>query len=385
MWADDRRSRWPVDELTLLRTAVDQTGLEDFGDDSFREGLGILVSSLRDEAQLNPRGEEFFRQRIVGHLTQRLQVEDWYRRHPEIEDVPIVGPLIGLGLPRTGSTALSMLLAQDPEIRFLRRWESAQPCPPPSTVRGADPRRGGDADQMVGTRRHVPGDVDGPMECHELMSLDFKAHIFLALAKVPSYASWLVERADLTATFSYQRRVLRLLQWGEPARTWRLKCPSHVLFLDSLDQVFPDARFVMTHRDPTDVLLSVANLYADIIGTFTDQLDRPAIGALNVDHWSLGMQRVLEFRADGNDDRFYDIDFTTMQSDPIGEVKRLYAWLGSPVSTEFEDQMQSWWSHAQAEREPSSHADAADFGLDLDAVRPLFADYVARAARWTAR
>ena len=120
----------------VVGAAVAQTGLDDFGDDFFREGLEILLKSLRDEARLNARGEAFIYPRIVGHLAQRLQVEDWYRRHPEIDDVPIEPPLIGLGLPRTGSTALSMLLAQDPNVRYLRRWESSQPCPPPSTVAG---------------------------------------------------------------------------------------------------------------------------------------------------------------------------------------------------------------------------------------------------------
>ena len=129
-----------------------QTGLTDFGDDSFREGLEILLSSLRDEARLNDRGEAFMHQRIVGHLSQRLQVEDWYRRHPEIDDVPITAPLIGLGLPRTGSTALSMLLAQDPDVRYLRRWESSQPCPPPSTVQG--PTR---ASRLTRARWSAPG------------------------------------------------------------------------------------------------------------------------------------------------------------------------------------------------------------------------------------
>src|SRR6478609_4197233 len=100
----------------ILEGATAQTGLNDFGDDSFREGLEILLASLRDEARLNARGDEFIHQRIVGYLGQRLQVENWYRRHPDIDEVPIGAPLIGLGLPRTGSTALSLLLAQDPDV-----------------------------------------------------------------------------------------------------------------------------------------------------------------------------------------------------------------------------------------------------------------------------
>jgi hypothetical protein len=307
----------------VMGDASAQTGLTDFGADSFREGLDILLSSLQDEARLHDHGRAFLHQRIVGYLSQRLQVEDWYRRHPEIDDVPIMAPLIGLGLPRTGSTALSMLLAQDPDVRYLRRWESSQPCPPPSTVQGVDPRIPAGKGEMVGTRYHVPADTHGPMECHELMALYFKSHLFQSFAEIPSYSRWLVDGADLTSTYRYQRRVMKLLQWGEPQRPWRLKCPSHVLWLDDLDTVFPDARFVMTHRDPTDVILSVADLYADIIGSFSAEIDRPYIGRLNVEHWSLGMERALQFRADGAEDRFYDIDFRAMQADPIGEVTGL--------------------------------------------------------------
>ena len=129
------------------------------------------------------------------------------------------------------------------------------------------------------------------------MALDFKSHIFQSFAQIPTYSTWLVEKADLEPTLAYQRKVMKLLQWGEPTKEWRLKCPSHVLWLDAVDAAFPDARYVMTHRDPTDVILSVADLYADIIGSFTDHIDRPYIGRLNVEHWTLGMDRALEFRA----------------------------------------------------------------------------------------
>jgi hypothetical protein len=367
----------------IEEAAVAQTGLTDFGDDSYREGLGILLASLQDEARLNDRGEAFLYPRIVGYLGQRLQVEDWYRRHPEIDEVPIEEPLIGLGLPRTGSTALSMLLAQDPNVRYLRRWESAQPCPPPSTVKGDDPRIPPDDGEMVGTRRHVPADIHGPMECHDLMALSFATHLFQSFAQVPTYSEWLIEKADLRSTLQYQRRVMKLLQWGEPLKPWRLKCPSHVLWLDAVDAAFSDAKYVMTHRDPTDVILSVAELYADIIGSFTNDIDRPYIGRLNVEHWSLGMDRALAFRSGEAGKRFYDIDFRAMQTDPIGEVKGLYAWLGEPGGDEFETRMRNWWTKAATEREPSQRADPVEFGIDLDQLRPLFADYVEDARRWT--
>src|SRR5215510_11863269 len=186
-----------------MAEAVAQTGLDDFGDDAFREGLEILVRALGDEARLNAAGEGFIYPRITGYLGQRLQVEDWYRRHPEMGDERIEAPLIGLSLPRTGSTALSFLLAQDPDIRYLHMWESATPCPPPSRVAGDDPRlpEGWSNQQRIGTRDHVP-----------------------------SYANWLLD-ADLQSAYDYELRVLKLLQWGQPTRPWRLKTPMHMLYL----------------------------------------------------------------------------------------------------------------------------------------------------------
>jgi hypothetical protein len=363
---------------------MSDTGLDDFGDDAFREGLEILIRSLCREARLNARGEAYIYPRIGQHLRQRLQVEDWYRRHPEIDTVPLAAPLFGLGLPRTGSTALSFLLAQDPRIRYLRSWEAAQPCPPPSTVHAADPRIPSELQEVqAGSRRHVPADPRGPMECLDLMALDFTSQIFQAFAHIPTYSDWLVNNADFTSTYRYQRRVLKLLQWGEATRPWRLKSPAHVLSLEYLDRVFPDARFVMTHRDPTDVLLSVADVYADIVGGFSDHVDRHYLGALNVEQWSVGMERACTFRAGGANHRFFDIDFRAMTSDPVGEVRRLYAWLGEPVSADFEDGMRRWWVHNAAHREPSTHADPEQFGLDLDRIRPLFARYVACAQQWT--
>jgi hypothetical protein len=157
-----------------------------------------------------------------------------------------------------------------------------------------------------------------------------------------------------------------------------------MLWIDYLVRVFPDARFVMTHRDPTDVLLSVSDVYADIMGMFTDDLDLKYIGRLNVEQWSTAIDRVIKFRENGGGDRFYDIDFRAMQADPVGEVRGLYAWLGEPVTREFESRMQRWWKQNAANREPTRHSDPATFGLDLELVRPLFSEYVSRSARWTA-
>ena len=320
----------------LMDAAVAETGLDDFGDDSFREGLEILVRGVADEARLNAAGEGYLYPRITGYLAQRLQVEDWYRRHPEIGDERVAAPLIGLSLPRTGSTALSFLLAQDPDIRYLHMWESATPCPPPSTVVGDDPRvpEGWGPGRRSARATTYPPTSRGRSSastCSRSTSSRRCSSRSRRSRRTPTGCSKPTSRRRTSTSC----RVLKLLQWGQPTRPWRLKTPMHMLYLPYLDAVFPDARFVVTHRDPTDVMLSVCDVYADICGTFTDDLDRKFIGELNVKQWSLATDRALAFRQAGNDDRFYDIDFRAMQADPIGEVRGLYEWLGEPVSDEF--------------------------------------------------
>jgi len=368
----------------LIEVAKSETGLSEFGGDSFREGLEILVNSLNSEACLTATGEAYLRGQIVNLLSQRLQVEDWYRRHPEIEAVELGEPLFGVSLPRTGSTALSFLLSSDPGIRYLRVWESGNPCPPPSTVEGPDPRREEFARRMgqVATPARTPSGIDGAMECQELMALDFRSQQFQAFAKIPSYSNWMRD-ADLTSTYLYERRVVKLLQWGEPRKPWRLKAPTHMLYMDYLDNAFPEAKFVMTHRDPTDVILSVDSLYAEYTATMSEKVDHLYIGELNRNDWTAAMNRLIEFREKpGNNERFYDIHFRAMHDDPIGEVRGLYDWLGQDVSPEFADAMDAWWKQNEEERERYEKPDPSVFGIDFDRVREDFAPYLARMDKW---
>lgn len=368
----------------LMDAARHEAGLDNFGEDSFREGLEVLCGSVEREARLNATGEHAMRALILRYLRQRLEVEEWYCLHPETEDRPLEAPLFGVSLPRTGSTALSFLLSSDPGIRYLRQWESAQPFPPPSTVTGPDPRRGAPSTfdgSSETASRWTPSGIDGAYECLDLMGLDFRSQMFIAYAQIPTYHDWLLA-ADLTSTYAYERRILKMLQWGEELRPWRLKTPMHILYMDHLDKVFPDARFVMTHRDPTDVILSVATIYAELQGMFSDHADPKYAGEENTSMWSEGMNRLIAFRdKPGNDERFYDIHFRAMQDDPIAEVRGLYAWLGEEVTPAFEAGMKAFWEENEA-RERYEKPDPAVFGLDYDDVRKRFAPYLERMERW---
>ncbi|TAL00575.1 MAG: sulfotransferase [Rhodospirillaceae bacterium] len=370
----------------LMRRAQDVVSLEDFGDESFREGLRILVNAADAEGRLSERGREAFDAQLVELLTCRLQVEDWYRRHPEIDDQEIVAPLIGLGLPRTGSTALSGMLGEDPAVRFIRNWESLAPCPPPETAtEHSDPRIAQAEQKMLWRdkmfprmKMMVPGNATSPTECQSYMGYDFKSQLFQAMAQVPSYSDWLNHKADLVPTYRYVKRVLKLLQWRCPPRRWRLKNPSHIVFIDALAKVFPDARYWMTHRDVASVIPSAADLYFELVSAFSDDVDKAYLGELNTSTWELGMRRLIAFRDSGDDARFFDIHFEPFQKDPFPILQRLYDFLGEEFTAEARTRMEAWRRDTPREMHGSHRYDPADFGLDPAVLRERFRFYSER-------
>ncbi len=369
----------------LMAQARQQTGLADFGEDTFQEGLERLTAALDREARLNDLGRGAMDSQIVDLLSQRLQVEDWYSRHPEIDEGEIRAPLIGLGLPRTGSTALAHLLGEDPAVRSIATWESMRPCPPPdaATLKG-DPRIAKAEESMERRARlfprmtaMLPSTATSPTECQLFMGYDFKSQLFQAFAHIPSYVEWLNVTADLVPTYGYVKRVLKLLQWRCPPDRWRLKNPAHSLFIGALNKVFPDARFVMTHRDVAAVIPSVADLYMELRTAYSDDVDLPAIGQEASDFCALGMERMIAFRDGGQEGRFFDIQFAPFQEDPLPIIGDLYGFLGEELTPQTRARMEVW-RRCTPRDAGYRRTDMARFGLDADALRQRFQFYLDR-------
>lgn len=367
----------------LIQRAKDATGLEHFGEDSFREGLEMLVLSADREARHNDSGRMMLEGMIADLLAKRLHVEDWYRCHPEIDEQEIVAPLMVLGLPRTGSTALHCLLAEDPDVRVIRNWEGMNPTPPPEfATRHNDPRIAimqGHMDRRAAVtprmQQMVPSSATSPVEDQLLMGHDFKSQIFQASNRIPSYVEWLNHKADLVPTFAYVKRVLKLLQWRCPPTRWRLKSPSYSLFIGALDQVFPDARYCMTHRDVGSVIPSVADLYFEMGRITTDAPDKAWMGAVNVESCELGMRRMIAFRDAGHDHRFFDIHFAPFQQDPFPTMAALYDFLGEEFTPQAHANMAAWRTSTPRDKHGAHEYDPADFGLDGAELRARFRFY----------
>lgn len=369
----------------LVNQAVDETGHHDFGGDTFREGLDRLTDALVAEAELNDLGEQILGMRLKSALVNRLRIEDTVCSHPEIAAEVVEGPIVILGLPRTGTTATSQLVALDPAVRSLRLWESSDPVPPPeSATQDTDPRI---ADAEVGLEMmyatfprmaslHIQT-ATGPTECQDLLGMEFKTAHFDGMAHVPSYTDWVVD-CDMAPAYLYHRRVLQLLQWHCPPRLWHLKTPVHMLSLDALVSANPDAKFLWTHRDPALVLGSVCSLIAYTRSWVSDRDDSAELGPQQVGLWSEALRRAIAYRDDVGEERFADISWADLQREPVSVLAGAYEKLGLEFSSEAERRMCEWRDANPPGLHGSHEFSLSEFGLSAESVREQFGFYLDR-------
>lgn len=371
----------------LMDKACEITGLNDFGDPAFRVGLEKLVASINKEAIPTELGELAIPGNIIAKLVTRLKVEECYRQNPQIDAEVIADPVFITGLPRTGSTALGHMLALDQETRSLRGWEAAEPCPPPDINISNDPRIArhqqnlADIDVMApGLTEALPHNEHAPDECFFLLEYSLTDVAFNGFYHVPDYEDWALTEglAEMDAAYAYHKRILKLLQWKTPARRWVLRSPIHSLHLDALLKSYPDARFVMTHRQPDKVLPSICSLIMLLRNCFLQNPEPLVLGQRQVDQWELALRRTLEFRDRIGDSRFFDIYHSEQIENPEPGLRKLYAFLGWPFKDEMSSALTTW----QQNNPKGQHkADPAEFALDLHAIAKRFEFYTQRFGR----
>ncbi len=372
------------DADALEEGACAATGLDDFGSAYYREGLERIVDALNTEAELNEMGRVIQHATISNALIQRLKVEDVYARHPVIDCEVVGGPVFVIGLPRTGTTALSQLVAADPQFRSLRMWESQAPTPPPESATEHDDPRIAQAeaglkmlDDMFPLMKTLyNSEATAPTECQDLMGMSFRTFHFDGAVRAPAYLSWLMG-CDMRETYTYHRRVLKLLQWHCPPTLWHLKTPVHMFALDALVEAYPNAKFLWSHRDPAKVMGSVCSLIHYVRSWSSDRDDAQELGTEQVDSWAEAIRRATNFRHRFGDDRFADVSFAELQTDPVRTLQNGYASLGLEFTDATLQAVRRWAEGHRPGARGVHEYELADYGLTPEGVRERFSEYLA--------
>lgn len=379
------------DEGALLSAARAIDGLEDFGDEAFREPLRVLLASFA-EAPLNALGTSILRGSVVRSLANRLRIEHWFARHPEIADERIEAPWVVVGMMRSGTTLIQRLLASDPRHVYTLGWEALEPAPRISAdPNDPDPRIAAGEEREQQARTFTPEIFAiHPSHAHEaeeeimFLADAFLSHVPEASCDVPDYRAWLDEQ-DFRPAYHHLHRTLQLLQWqkklrGERGERWVLKTPAHLGYLDVLFETFPGAHVIHLHRDPLETIPSGASLNTTLWRMHADRVDPARVGRQWIERMAFTNRRALAVRSAMPDEslRFTDIRFRAAVADPIGQVQRIYEAVGIDLVDEARAAMQAWLARDAQEKFPKHRYTADEFGLSEKSIRDEFAEYTSR-------
>jgi len=365
----------------LIDTAQKATGLQRFDSESFREGLEVLLADANKVAYPEA-GLARFRGGLIAALSTRLKVNAYLEQRPELLARPIERPLFVFGVPRTGTTLLSNLLAADPARRSPLTWEIDDPVPPPARdLLYTDPRALARLEmerKMLAARpdagKYYRNSAVYPNECMFFISHEFKALMWESRGKLKGYRDWLFA-ADLTSTYQYHKRFLQLLQADAPG-VWNLKQPSHGLWLETLLKIYPDARLVWCHRDPltaTGSFCSLMKLGHQAVGL------APDIEWISENYPWQAVQhadRIMNARARLGHERIIDVHYADLIRDPLPAMRKLYQSLGDEFTPAAESGMRDWLADNPQDKFGKHEYKLAQFGLTADKVRGMFERYL---------
>ncbi len=372
----------------MLAAARAATGLSELGEPDILPGLAVLTEALNHEARLHPLGVETQRAALTNLLANRLRIADTLAHHPGILDEDIMGPIIVIGLARSGTTKMQRMMANDPALKTLPLWRILNPMPLGPVPPGApDPRIAATEQLSALMRDHFPAFFAGhPMIAAEpdeesLMSdLAMRGSFTGHACHVPSFDAWM-ERQDHRPWYRLLRRMLQIFQWqdGPPRKLWLLKSPSHLGHLDALFEVFPNATVVHCHRDPVLTTASIAQLSEAGRRMYSDVEDLHATSRYVLKYWSGLMRRYVQQRPVYEErHRFVDVAYREITGDTMAAIERVYAAACMKLTPQARTAMQAW----EAANPPGKHGqhryELASSGLTTDDVCTAFAAYLER-------
>ena len=364
----------------LHESASRLTGLTDFGEDDYTDGLAVILESYASDADLTPLGQKVARVGLRGALSARLIANAAWAAHPEHADVTIDRPIFVTGLPRSGTTALHRLLTADRGHQGLELWlaELPQPRPPRDTwegnpafqhIQGGYQRHHIEHPEFMGVHYIAADTVE---ECWQLLRQTLRSVSYECLAHLPTYSAWLAEQ-DWTGPFRRHRRNLQLIGLNDTSRRWVLKNPSHLFSLDAIMTVYPDALIIQTHREPRSVIGSMCSLAAHATDGWSNIFRGKVIGADQLELWARGLEEFGAARAKYSPAQFLDVDYAEFTADPARTIESVYEHFGLDYSDAAAATIRALSAEAsQGASRPAHRYSLADFGLTAEQVGERF-------------
>ncbi len=376
---------FPLDADVLHAKAAAETGLADFGADDYRERLDVYLAALQDIPTMQPVGIVNHHAQLLQWLKNRLLLTDLLARHPEINDIELLPPVVIAGLPRTGTTHLHNMLAAPPTFRTMPYWESNEPFPLPAEAGiEPDPRRARmdvavEVLNIVMPRFPLMHEMttDHVHEEIQLLANDFSTMLFETLAHVPRWRDYYMTH-DQTTHYEYLKTQLKAMQFLRGGRRWLLKSPQHLEQLPVLNAVFPDVFVIFTHRDPAPVTLSMLAMITYSARMYCSPVPVHDIASSWVERLGLMLDALVRDRDTIAPQRSIDVRFDEFMADEMAVAAHVYDKAGEALDDEARAAISGYLAGHRRGRLGTVATSPEMFGLTARDLRDPFAAYVAR-------
>jgi len=381
------------DRESLISQAMEQTGLSDFGDEWFFANIDALIPSLNSQAKLSPEGTYGAQHMIVSGLVNRLRHVQLIKNNPEILEEQVNVTAVLTGLPRTGSTMLHRMLAAAPSLTGVRWYETQNYVPLEGEKRGDPAPRLEAAKGVLAYMLEAipelmsihPMDIKQPDEEVIILGQLFSSSMIESTYFVPDYAAWLSEQ-DPRKAYEDLIQILQSLQWQDPSRqlegrkgkSWVLKTPGHLMGLQTVLDVFPDAKIVMTHRDPVSTIPSYCSMEASLYKMGSTDISNVEIGTYWMGRLKAWLDNFMAVRSSADASRFIDVNYKALLETPTEEGLHVLALAGLPESAEIKNGMENWIEANRREHRAAHKYSLEDFGLNAEDIREEYGDYISQ-------
>ena len=200
----------------------------------------------------------------------------------------------------------------------------------------------------------------------------FVMQLHVSLAEGDGYREWYESPENKKTAYIYHRLFFQMLNnsW-EPSSHWVLKAPIHSTFMECLLEEYPDARVIITHRNPTAVVPSWARLLESYLNWYylPFACDRNKYGRYILDSLVLCAKRISDWRETADPRTYLDVAYSDMIKDPVAMVERIYSHFGIPMTVEFLQNMQQWLSENRQGKWGRREYSLEDYGLSEEGVK----------------
>lgn len=375
-----------ADKDTLIANAREQSGLHDFGDLWFSDHIDVLIKSLNAQARLNEAGVYGAQTMIVSSLVKRLKHINLIKSHPEILDEEISVKAVLSGLPRTGSTMFHRMLASAPELTALKWYEAQNYVPigeespgnPEPRIEAAKAILNYMLDAIPELMSIHPMSIEQPDEEVIILGQLFSSSMIESTYYVPDYANWLSTQ-DPRPAYEDLITILQSLQWQDKSRagkSWVLKTPGHLMAMQTVLDIFPEAQIVMTHRDPVKTVPSYCSMMASLYRLGSQDITNPIIGSYWHDRLAAWLESYMSARKKVDPKRFIDIHYEDLLEDPIKQALRVLDVIGIKQDAKIKAGMGDWIEANKREHRAPHKYTLSDFGLTAEQITAHYSGYI---------